>query len=53
MVIAFQVNFWMTEIKCNWVSISNRFLTCITTWGKWNVYGNKELTICYYDLFAG
>ena len=36
------MNFWVTVSTCNWVSISNRFFTCIAAWGKGNVYSDKE-----------
>ena len=36
------MNFWLTEITCNWVSMSNKFFTCTETWGQGNVYSYKE-----------
>ena len=36
------MNFWVTEITHNCVSISNLFFTCIATWSQGNAYRDKE-----------
>ena len=32
----------MTDFTSNWVCNSNRFFTCIATWGQENVHSDKE-----------